>query len=108
MEISNIILNETIKVEEEIASEWLAWIHKEYLPIYINSDLVISTQINRIIQSDPDGAESYAIQYTLQDMAAIHRLHTSVIQKAQALLQQKYNGKYVIFRTMMEVMHIGN
>lgn len=106
IEVSNIILNETIKLEKEIAQEWLEWMRKEYLPIFLDSGLVISSQVNRIVQSDPDDGISYAIQFSLKDMSAIHQLHINAVQKAQSLLQEKFNGKYVIFRTMMEVVHI--
>lgn len=101
--MGNILLNETIKVEKSIADEWLAWTTQVYIPAYMESSLVLATQVNRVINSEDDGA-TFAVQLSLASMSDVHKLHNQYIKNVQKLLNDKYEGRYVIFRTLMEIM----
>lgn len=103
MSESKIIYNVTIQVEHEIAEEWLSWMKEVHIPDVMATGMFESYQIARIIKDSPEGI-NYAVQYICQDMKTLHQYQIKHAQKLQAEHTDRYKGKFVAFRTLMEIV----
>lgn len=100
---SKIIYNVTVQVDTEIVDDWLSWMKETHIPDVMATGMFESYQISRIIKDSPDGI-SYAVQYICQDMKTLHQYQVHHAQKLQAEYKKRYDGKYVAFRTLMEIV----
>lgn len=100
---TKIIYNVTIQVEKDTVEEWLNWMNEVHIPDVMATKMFESYQVSRIIKDEPDGV-SFAVQYVCQDMKTLHQYQIHHAQKLQADVKEKFEGKYVAFRTLMEIV----
>lgn len=103
MSESKIIYNVTIQIEKDIAEDWLGWMKEVHIPDVMATGMFESFQISRIIKDSPEGI-NYAVQYICQDMKTLHQYQIKHAQKLQADHTERYQGKFVAFRTLMEIV----
>ena len=106
MSESKILYNVTIKLDTQITEDWLQWMKTVHIPDVMATGMFESFQINRIIKGDEEGV-TYAIQYICPDMKTLHQYQVKHAQKLQAEHTQRYQGKFVAFRTLMEILDQG-
>jgi len=106
MSASKIVYNVTIQVEKDTSEEWLEWMKAEHIPDVMATGMFLSYQINRVIKED-EGGITYAVQYICQDMKTLHQYQIKHAQKLQAEHTNRYQGKFVAFRTLMEILDQG-
>lgn len=107
MSESKILFNVTIQVETQVTEEWLQWMKNKHIPDVMATGMFESYQINRVIK-DEEGGITYAVQYVCQDMKTLHQYQIKYAQKLQAEHTQRYQGKFVAFRTLMEILDQGH
>ncbi len=98
-----ILYNVTVKILNEVKDDWLNWMKTVHIPDVMNTGLFVENKICRIIEEDPDG-ETYAIQYFCKDMDTFMKYQNEHAKELQKEHTQRYDGKYVAFRTLMEVI----
>ena len=98
-----IIYNVTINIDAAIHEEWLSWMKAIHIPDVMATGYFIESKICKIIGDEETGI-NYAIQYTAPTMEH----YENYIAKHAPALQQKvttrYPGKFVAFRTLLEVL----
>ena len=98
-----ILYNVTVKINHDIQQDWLNWMKEVHIPDVLKTGLFSSYKLCRILHNEPDGV-TYAIQYfcaSMKDFEQYQRVHAKVLQADHT---QRYEGKYVAFRTLMEVI----
>lgn len=99
-----IIYNVTIKVENEIADEWVHWMKSVHIPDVLKTGVFNKHQFCRVMSvRDTDGV-TFAVQYECPSTAALHQYqmkHAPALQKEH---NERYEGKFVAFRSIMEVL----
>ena len=98
-----ILYNVTVKILNEVNLDWLNWMKTVHIPDVMNTGLFVENKICRIIEEDPDGT-TYAIQYFCKDMDTFMKYQNEYAKELQKEHTQRYDGKYVAFRTLMEVV----
>lgn len=98
-----ILYNVTVKILNEVKDDWLNWMKVVHIPDVMNTGLFVENKICRIIEDEPDGT-TYAIQYFCKDMDAFMKYQNEYAKELQKEHTQRYDGKYVAFRTLMEVI----
>jgi hypothetical protein len=100
-----IIYNVTIKVENTIAGDWMAWLKKEHIPDMISTGCFTHATILRLLDTDDTEGPTFAVQYH----AASEVLYKLYIEKFSEEMRKKGTGKwgkqFIAFRTVMEVVH---
>ncbi|MBK9760332.1 MAG: DUF4286 family protein [Flavobacteriales bacterium] len=99
-----IIYNVTVNVDVDVAEEWLHWMKSAHIPDVMATGLFLDNRICRIL-AEEEGGLSYAIQYTCTDMETYERYKAEHAPRLQADTQKRYAGKFVAFRTLLEVVH---
>jgi hypothetical protein len=99
------IYNVTIKVANEIATEWLQWLKEEHVPEVLASDCFSKATIARLLEIDDSEGPTYAIQY----LAESKGLYNHYIEKFAGNLRQKsfdkWGDRFIAFRSLMQVIH---
>lgn len=99
-----ILYNVTLKVDLTVHEEWLSWMISEHIPDVMATKMFESYKLCKILSQDESEGVSYSIQYICPDMKTLHQYtikHSPELQKTHA---ERYKGKYVSFRTLLEVV----
>ncbi len=98
-----IIYNVTINIDEEAHETWLNWMKQEHIPAVMATGLFISSKMLRLLsrQADETGI-TYAIQYTCSNMDNYEHYQRDFAPALQAETQNRFGGKFVAFRTLLE------
>jgi len=98
-----ILYNVTVKIRKEVQADWLKWMRETHIPDVMRTGLFKEHKICRIFEDDPEGT-TYAIQYFCASMEDFQKYQTEFAQTLQADHTKRYEGQYVAFRTLMEVL----
>ena len=101
---NQVIYNLTLKITHNLSEAWLEDMESRVLPACFEKDLVISTQIAKIMIEDNED-HTFAIQFVFPSEQVFYQQGKGLFKKMVVLLDEKFRGKYVYFTTMMEVIH---
>lgn len=98
-----IVYSVTVNIEDEVHEDWFQWMKEIHIPDVMNTGLFNSYQFNRVISHNPEETgTTYNIQYLCNSMKDLHEYQAKHAPKLQAEHHEKYEGKYVAFRTLLE------
>ena len=100
-----IIYNVTVNIEDDVHQDCVEWMKTKHIPDVMNTGYFLENKICKIIsvQEDETG-HSYAIQYTCNTMDDLDEYQTQHAPKLQEEHTNRYKGKFVAFRTLLEVI----
>lgn len=100
-----ILYNVTVQIERDVQKDWLSWMQTTHIPDVLKTGLFTSCKVCKILgQEDNPAGISYAIQYTSPSMEAFIQYRDTFAVKLQEEHSERYKGKYVAFRTLLEVI----
>lgn len=99
-----IIYNVTLNVDQAVHEDWLTWMKETHIPDVMATGLFLDNRLCRVLAED-EGGVTYAIQYTCADMATLDRYREEHAPRLQAETEKHFGGKFVAFRTLLEVLH---
>ena len=99
-----IIYNVTINIEESISQEWMGWMQKTHIPEVMNTGMFVSAKMTRVMVEEQMGGITYSIQYSCESKSKLDEYQVQFAQKLQQKHTQKFEGKFVAFRTLLEVI----
>ena len=100
-----IIYNVTVKLEKDIANEWLNWLIQEHAPQIIATNCFKKFTVLHLLEHDDEESTSYAVQYfaaTITDYKTYISRFSDHFRKQS---NDKWQNKLVAFRTIMEVVY---
>jgi len=103
-----IVYSVTISVENHIHDEWLAWMLEIHLPQVMDTGCFASYRMLLMLDEEEGQGTTYNLQYTAPDMEAYKRYAADFAPGLQAETKKLFDGKYVAFRTLLEVMAEGS
>jgi predicted solute-binding protein len=99
-----IIYNVTVNIEESIQQEWLAWMQEIHIPEVMNTGMFVSAKMSRVLVEEQMGGITYSIQYSCKSKAKLDEYQVKFAPQLQREYTKKYQGKFVAFRTLLEVI----
>jgi len=75
------------------------------IPVITDGEMVVSSQVNRLLVKDDEDDITYALQFTFATVEIYEEKGLECLAQFLRLLDSKYQGKYVYFTTKMEVIH---
>ncbi len=96
-----ILYNVTINVDDEIHDEWLDWMKTVHVPDVLSTGCFLEGRIFRIKVEEQQG-RSYSFQYRANTMEDYDRYRVNFAPAKQKDVMDKYAGKFVAFRTLLE------
>ena len=99
-----IIYNFTINIEESISKDWLCWMQKTHIPEVMKTGMFVSAKMTRVMVKEQMGGITYSIQYSCESKSKLDEYQVQFEPKLQQKHIQKFQGKFVVFRTLLEVI----
>ena len=97
-----LLYNVTVTIDQDVQEDWLRWMREIHIPEVMATGMFLSCRMSRLLHHEHEGAEIYTMQYQAQDMAHLQRYMASFAPALQRAHQERYEGKYAAFRTVME------
>jgi hypothetical protein len=97
-----IVYNVTIQVDHDIEKEWLEWMNTVHIPNVMATGCFLEGRISKLLLDDETGI-TYSIQYVLENMQKLDEYQQKHAAKLQKEHSDRYENKFVAFRTVMEV-----
>jgi len=100
-----IIYNVTVNIEDHVHSDWIAWMKETHIPEVMKTGYFLDNRIAKVITTQEDETgHTYAIQYTCNSIKELDEYQEKCAPKLQEDHNARYQGKFVAFRTLLEVV----
>ncbi len=100
-----IIYNVTVNVEDEIHMDWIGWMKEVHIPEVMDTGFFLEHKIAKVLTTQEDETgHTYAIQYSCNSMDDLEEYQQKCAAKLQDDHTNRYKGKFVAFRTLLEVV----
>lgn len=99
-----IIYNVTIKIDHSIHNDWLSWMREVHILDVLKTGLFTRYKLCKLLQEDERDGVTYAVQYYCNSMSDYFTYQNDYATKLQADHAQRYEGKYVAFRTLLRLV----
>ncbi|HTL82601.1 MAG TPA: DUF4286 family protein [Bacteroidia bacterium] len=96
-----ILYNVTVNIDDSVHDEWLQWMKEKHIPDVVNTGCFSSGTIFRLLVDEESGT-SYSVQYRAPNRFSIDRYMKEFAAALQKEHKEKYEGKFVAFRTLLE------
>ncbi len=99
-----IIYNVTVKVEAATADEWVKWMKEEHMADVLNTGLFVDCRLCRLLEQDETEGVTYTAQYFCETIGHYNKY---IDEHAMAMREKGFKlfgGKFVAFRTVMEIV----
>lgn len=98
-----IIYNVTINIESDVHDEWLKWMREVHVPDVMQTGLFLENKICRLLHQEEQGI-TYSFQYTCASLDEYEKYKSEHAPRLQADVRKKYEGKFIAFRSLLEVV----
>ena len=97
------IYNVTINIQEDVHEKWLQWMKEVHIPDMLKTGKFTKALMTKVLVKEEMGGITYSVQYTAESKEMLHRYYE---EDADALRKKSkaFEGKFVAFRTELEVM----
>lgn len=97
------IYNVTVSIDKLVADEWHQWMKTVHIPLVMETGYFTEYKMCKVLNVDDEGA-TYSTQYSFNDMKDVESYMVQEAPRLQADMKALYDGKYVAFRTLLEVV----
>lgn len=100
-----IIYNVTINIDDSVASSWLKYMKETHIPDVMATGCFKKYVLCNLLSRQPDETGmTYTIQYHCENMEKYNQYNDEFSLKLQGEHNDLYGGKFVAFRSLMEVV----
>jgi len=99
-----ILYNVTVNIDLDVHDEWLTWMKEVHIPDVMNTGCFLENKLCRIL-AEEEGGKAYSIQYLCKDADTYQNYLDTYAAKLQQEHTDKYDGKFMAFRTLLNVIH---
>ena len=99
-----IIYNVTIKIHSDIEGEWLNWMRNKHIPDVMATGQFTESRISRLLDQPQEEDPTFIVQYHCESMDKINHYIEHFAPPLRDEFNERYKGRFVLFRTLMEVM----
>jgi Domain of unknown function (DUF4286) len=99
-----LLYNVTVTIDIEVHEDWVKWMQETHIPDVMMTGMFISYRMCRLIGHEHTEAEIYTVQYLVKDMTLLMQYQQEFSPALQKEHRERYDGKYAVFRTVMEVL----
>lgn len=98
-----LIYNTTFHTEDDVHDHFMIWLREFYIPEVEKYGVLQSPKLCRLLNHHDEGT-AYALQWEVEDSAALHRWHLDQGVGLNEELTKIFKNKVIGFPTLMEVI----
>jgi hypothetical protein len=99
-----IVYNITVSVDLDVHEDWVSWMKETHIPDVMSTGMFVSYRLTRMLNHEHTDMEIYAVQYLCKDMAHLTTYQKDFAEALQADHRKRYDGKYTVFRSLLEII----
>lgn len=99
-----IIYNVTVNINDSVHDAWLKWMIETHIPDVMATAMFLENKICKVMVQEQSGT-TYSIQYTCKNMETLEHYQKNFAPALQADHSKKFEGEFVAFRTLLEIVH---
>ncbi|MFP2996955.1 DUF4286 family protein [Spongiivirga sp. MCCC 1A20706] len=99
-----IIYNVTINIEESVHNEWMDWMKNEHIPDMLATGKFSSAKMCKVLVEEEMGGITYSVQYTTQNKKILQAYYDEDAPRLREEGMKRFAGKFVAFRTELEII----
>lgn len=104
--LSMILYNVTVSVDNSVAEEWLTWMMEVHIPEVMATGYFLRNQICRLLNEVENGGTTYAVQFNCRSLDDLEEYQRAYGPDLQAKHANRYGEKCLAFRTILEVVAV--
>lgn len=97
------IYSVTVSIDKDVAKEWHQWMKSKHIPEVMETGYFTEYKMCKVLNVEDEG-ETYSTQYTFKAMQDIEAYQQEEAPRLQADMKRLYDGKYIAFRTLLEIV----
>ena len=102
------IYNVTINIDNAVEKDWLRWIQEKHIPEMLATGIFSEAKLCQVMVEEAEGI-TYSVQYTTDDKKNLEKYYRENADKLRQEGQSLFGGKFVAFRTELNVIyHVKN
>lgn len=98
-----IIYNVTINIEEAVTAEWLVWMQEKHIPDVLATGKFTKALMTKVLVEEEMGGNTFSVQYSCPDKTTLEAYYREDAERLRGD-SGKFAGKFVAFRTELEVI----
>ena len=98
------IYNVTVNIEDSAHENWLEWMQHKHIPDMLATGKFSKAKMTRVVVEEEMGGTTYSIQYTTKNKETLEAYLNTDADKLREEGDALFGGKYVAFRTELEVV----
>ena len=98
------LYNVTVNLEDDIHEEWLQWMKSKHIPDVMATGCFVANRMLKVLSEIENNGSTYSVQYYFNRMEDYDRYQDKYAPALQADHKQRYKDKYVVFRTLLEIV----
>ena len=102
---TSIIYNVNVKVDKQIAGNWLQWLQQEHIPEIVGTGCFTHAVITRLLEVDESNGPTYAIQYHAESKAQYNRYIETYAPDMRQKGLDKWGDRFIAFRSVMQIVN---
>jgi hypothetical protein len=99
-----IVYNITIKVNHNIAHEWLVWQREEHIPEIMATKLFYDYKMYRLLEHDEEDGITFTVQYFASSIEMYQQYISAFAPLMREKAFAKWGNQFTGFRTIMEAV----
>lgn len=99
-----LLYNVTVTVDLDIHEDWSTWMREVHIPDVMATGMFISYRMSRLLGHEHTDSEIYSVQYLVKDQRYLDRYFEEFAPALQREHRERYEGKFAVFRTFMEII----
>jgi len=99
-----ILYNITVNIEQKVEQEWIHWMKEVHIPDVLATGIFQENKFYKLLHETDDGTVNYSIQYFTDSLEKINEYNLKFAPKLQADFKSKFKDKYVVFRSLLEIV----
>ena len=98
------LYNVTVNLEDDIHEDWLQWMKSKHIPDVMATGCFVANRMLKVLSEIENNGSTYSVQYYFNRMEDYDRYQDKYAPALQADHKQRYKDKYVVFRTLLEIV----
>jgi hypothetical protein len=99
-----IVYNVTIKVDNDVAADWVRWMQTQHIADVINTGCFTECRLCRLLEQDESDGITYSAQYLCNSIEDYERYIAQYADEMRERGRKMFGGKFAAFRSVMEII----
>ncbi len=96
-----VIYNVTIKIDNDIESEWITWQREVYIPGIMASGFFHDHQFSKLISHEEEDGKTYVMQFYAKDKNAFENYKDQYADRLRDISLKKWGKKFIVLESLL-------